>query len=162
MVGETVFNGALLLLLYYLLIRVFALDVIVQSTKVVQLFIISNQYSSFSIAVCIFLFTFGRALKEYGIWLLKREHAQMTMAKMKERYRFMHDRYGAEVMPRPGPGSVHHPALPEQPHPHHHPQHRPSHMAPLHREASLDSLGHKPGHKPHEMHNAHKKHKKQR
>ncbi|MBW2968234.1 hypothetical protein KY362_07145, partial [Candidatus Woesearchaeota archaeon] len=30
MVGETVFNGALLLLLYYLLIRVFALDVIMQ------------------------------------------------------------------------------------------------------------------------------------
>ncbi len=97
LVGDTMFNGAFVLILYYILVRVLALDVVLYSGfgQIMRLFIISNQYSGFTIIVCVFMFTFGRALKRYGIYVLKHEKRMRQLEEFRRRHDEMEGRFGA-------------------------------------------------------------------
>jgi hypothetical protein len=105
LLGDTMFNGSILLLFYYFIIRILALDVLTQTAvgKVLKLFIISNQTSSYTIIVCVFLFTFGRALKQYGIDTMRQARKEKQLKEMKDRYEFMGSKYGAKHIPRTQP-----------------------------------------------------------
>jgi hypothetical protein len=136
LVGDTMFNGAIILLAYYFIIRIMSLDVIMQSEagRILKLLIISNQYSNFTIVVCMFLFAFGRALKRYGIETHKHEVRMKELDKLKGKYKFMQREYGAkkaEHPPHPKKLHVsekHHIRKPEHKHPAYS---RPDH--PVHR-----------------------------
>ncbi len=95
LVGDTMFNGAFILIVYYLLIRIITLDVVMFSSagQVMKIFIISNQYAGFTITVCIFMFTFGLALKKYGVQVLKHEKREHQIAQFKKQYEGMKGRH---------------------------------------------------------------------
>ncbi|MBN1544179.1 hypothetical protein JW898_01820 [Candidatus Woesearchaeota archaeon] len=97
LIGDTMFNGAFILIIYYFMIRLIALDVVMESGvgPVMKLFIISTQYSNFTIAVCVFMFTFGIALKQYGIAVLKHERRLKQIDDFKQHYDQMKQEFGA-------------------------------------------------------------------
>ncbi|MBW2972723.1 hypothetical protein KY359_06835 [Candidatus Woesearchaeota archaeon] len=107
MIGDTLFNGAFILIIYYFIIRMLALDVVLYSDigDIVRLFIISTQYSGFTITICVFMFTFGRALKSYGVHVLKHERRMHQIEEFKRHYEHMKEEFGA------------HPAREHPPHP---------------------------------------------
>jgi hypothetical protein len=110
LLGDTMFNGAFILIIYYILIRIIALDVVMESGagNVLSLFIISNRYSTITIAACVFIYTFGRALRRYGISMLKHEKRMQQIDEFKLKYDLMSRQYGA----RPAAA---HPAQPQHP-----------------------------------------------
>ncbi len=105
MIGDTMFNGGFILVVYYIIIRLISLEVVLDSEigRVMTIFIVSNHYSSYTIAACVFIFTFGRALRRYGISMLKHEKRMRAMDEMKQKYDFMKREYGAK------PAAPHHP-----------------------------------------------------
>ncbi|MBU2560715.1 MAG: hypothetical protein KKD17_00295 [Nanoarchaeota archaeon] len=140
LIGDTMFNGAFILIIYYFLIRVMALDVVIYSSigDIVKLFIISTQYSNFTIAVCVFMFTFGRALKQYGIAVLKHERRMKQIEEFKHRYEEMKDEFGARpaATPPPHPKKLHiseeHLRHPEHSHQHAGEHRHPAYSTPGH------------------------------
>ena len=60
LIGNAMFTGSFILIIYYFIIRILTIDIVLNTSigNVLTLFMISNQYSNFSIIVCIFLFTF--------------------------------------------------------------------------------------------------------
>ena len=97
LIGDTMFNGAFILIIYYILIRMIAMDVVMQSSigNMLSIFILSNQYSNITIAACVFIYTFGRALRRYGISVLKQEKRAQQMDEFKLKYDLMSRQYGA-------------------------------------------------------------------
>jgi hypothetical protein len=98
MIGNTMFNGGFTLVIYYIIIRIISMDVIMQSSagKVLKIFIVSNHFSGYTIAACVFIFAFGRALRDYGVSVLKHEKRMHAMAAMQHKYEFMKREYGAK------------------------------------------------------------------
>jgi len=110
LVGDTMFNGAIILIIYYVIIRIMALELFIYSDigKVMKLFIISTQYANFTIIVCIFMFTFGRALKRYGLHVLKHERREHQIAKFKHEYEMGKSHVQRPHSAQPGhPGQLH-------------------------------------------------------
>ena len=98
MIGDTMFNGGFMLVIYYIIVRIISMDVIIQSSagNVLKIFIVSNHFSGYTIAACVFIFTFGRALRDYGVTVLKHERRIHAMVEMQHKYEFMKREYGAK------------------------------------------------------------------
>ncbi len=130
-VGDTMFNGAFVLIIYYLIIRILALEFMLNAEvgKILGVFILSNQYSNFTLLACVFLFTGGVAIKNYGIAVLKHEKNEMHAAAAQYQREHMQREYGAhpigtekyeEPHLKVTPYHLRHPAYSDP----HHPVHR--------------------------------------
>ena len=88
LVGNSIFNGAFMLLMYYFIIRILTLDTILSTSagKILTLFIISNQFSGFTIIVCVFMFSFGRELRRYGAAMLKHERRLQRLEDVRRKF----------------------------------------------------------------------------
>lgn len=102
LVGNALFSGSFILIVYYFIIRILAIDVVLNSSvgKVMTMFLISNQYSSFTIMVCVFLFTFGKELRRFGRVTLKIEKRLHHVEEMKRHYDVVGEGIDAKLVPR--------------------------------------------------------------
>lgn len=88
LVGNSMFNGAFLLIIYYFIIRIITIDFFLDTSagKILTLFTISSQFSGFTIIACVFLFSFGRELRKYGIAMLKHEKRLQDVEALKVKF----------------------------------------------------------------------------
>lgn len=126
LVGETLFKGSLALLAYYFLIRILTLDVFLDTGfgRILELFVISNKFSNFAIALCIFMFFLGRELRKYGVAMLRREKHAKHVEQLRGKYAEFQNKYGARLVQQGSarPQQHHRPEVPKEQRPHH-PQH---------------------------------------
>jgi hypothetical protein len=109
LVGDTMFNGAFMLIIYYIIIRLISMDVVMGSSagNMLSIFVLSNHYSNITIAACVFIYTFGKALRRYGISVLKDEKRTQQIDEFKLKYDLMSRQYGAR--PAAPAASIPHP-----------------------------------------------------
>ena len=102
LVGNAMFSGSFILIIYYFIIRILAVDVVLNSSfgKVMTLFLISSQYSSFTVMVCVFLFTFGRELRRYGRVTLRIERRLYQVEQMKKQYDLVGEGIEKKLVPK--------------------------------------------------------------
>ncbi len=102
LVGNAMFSGSFILIIYYFIIRILAIDVVLNSSigRVFTLFLISNQYSSFTIIACVFLFTLGKELRRYGRVTLKIEKRIHHVSELKKRFDIVGEGIDAKLVPK--------------------------------------------------------------
>lgn len=102
LIGNAIFTSSFILIIYYIIIRILTIDIILNSSigKGLSIFIISNQYSNFSIIVCVFLFTFGKELRRFGRVTLKIEKRLHHVEQMKKDYNIVGDSITAKLIPK--------------------------------------------------------------
>ncbi len=88
MVGDAMFTGSFILLGYYVIIRILALEVMSSTSagRVIEAFIISNQFSNIAIIISVFMFSFGLAIKRFGIKILRKEKNLWKLENMQHRH----------------------------------------------------------------------------
>lgn len=102
LIGNAMFSGSFILIIYYFIIRILAIDIVLNSSigKILTLFLISSQYSSFTIIACVFLFTFGKELRRYGRVTLKIEKRFHYVEEMKKRFDIVGEGIDAKLVPK--------------------------------------------------------------
>ena len=73
LIANTILDGSIILLVYYLIIRLLTLKWVLASSlgKFFEVFILSGELSVYVIILSVFLFTFGRQLYDFGKFLAR-------------------------------------------------------------------------------------------
>ncbi|HII71942.1 TPA: hypothetical protein HA265_04270 [Candidatus Woesearchaeota archaeon] len=102
-VGNTLFTGSLILIIYYFVIRIVSMEVIIDSSlgNLLSVFLVSNQFSNWTLAFCVYFFLFGWELKNYGLAVLRAERKALQIVHLQHQEKHMQDKYGARLVSHP-------------------------------------------------------------